>query len=187
MSGLLSWSDDDLSRFSDNADAIVAEDGDRTFHVWPVRGDVDEILGYRIVLDISESGDSFLGSVEIQGELGELTLHDAKAVADAEGESLLDELQLALRAVVSGWKDRAGNLRVRFDSTGGMFYPVGEGGGLEIHIFAGTDYEDMFDATRRYWMVGWDNLFNDSDHLESLLQQHIAKHAKALGLSKRGA
>lgn len=185
VTGLLLWSDDEWSEYSENEDAIVAEDGDRKFHIWPVRGDDDEIFGYRIEVGNLESGYRSLGSAEIQGDLGELTLHGAKAAAEAEVQSQLEEVNVALKALVSDWKDRAGNPRIRFDATGAMFYPVDESGDVEIRIFAGTDYEDRFDPAERSWMVGWDNLFNHSDSLESLLQQQIAEHAAALGISGR--
>lgn len=183
VSDVLIWSVDEWSEYSGNADAIIAEDGDFTFHIWCVRGRGEDILGYRVYVGNIESGYWPRGSLEIDGEPGELTLDEAKAVAEAEVQSQLDEANNALKVLVSGWRDGAGNARVRFDTNGAMLYSINDE--VELHIFAGTDHDDWFDPTKRFWSVGWDNLYNHPDRLESILQQKFAEHAVALGLSSR--
>lgn len=180
---VLIWAVDEWSEYSENADAIIAEDGDFTFHIWSVRGRGEDILGYRIYVGNIESGYWPRGSVEIDGEPGELTLDEAKAVAEAEVQSQLDGVNNALKVLVSGWKDDTGNARVHFDTNGAMLYSINDD--VEIRIFAGTDHDDWFDPAKRFWSVGWNNLHNHPDQLESILQQQIAEHAVLLGLSSR--
>lgn len=182
MGDLLDWSEDAWSEYSDNPGAIMAEDGDWKFHIWPVRAPEDEIVGYRIYVGNLDSGYWPRGSVEIDGEPGELTLDEAKVVAEAEVRSRLDEVNGALRAVVSDWRDSAGNSKVRTDANGALSYQVDESGDVGIRIFATTNFDDWFDPTERFWAVGWNNLYNHAADLESLLQQQITAHKGALGL-----
>ncbi|KAA0098917.1 hypothetical protein CIW49_13655 [Mycolicibacterium sp. P1-18] len=182
VTGRLDWSHDEDSNFSHHDGSIVAWFGDRSYYIWPERKDDVEIVGYRIMAGSSEGEHMPLGSVDIDGELGEPTLENAKATADAEATSLLNEEQLALVAIAKKWTDDVGDPRVRLDGIQ-IFYPVDKTAGVEIELIVSPDYEDWFDARRRHWFVGQDSPVNHPESLESLLRNLIAEHAPRLSIS----
>ena len=188
---LLDWTEDWESQwgYDNDEDVVIAAEVDfRTYYICPVRDDDGEILGYRIAFGDVESGYDWIGEVAIDGEPGERSLEDAKAIADAHCESWLREvvdyqstLEHDLFIVVSGWKDREGNPRIRRDERR-IFYRSDDPGVGEIEIVATVDeFDDGFDAPTRRWIVSGSTLSNSSDRLESLLESEIIRHANAFG------
>ncbi len=186
---LLDWTEDWESQWSYDSDedvVIAAEiNVEFRYYICRVRDDDGEILGYRIAFDNVELGYDLIGSVVIAGEPAERTMEEAKAAAEAHCASWLGESHLTLEqdllTVVSAWKDKDGNPRIRRDEHGRIFYRADEPDVGEIEIAVTID-EEGFDAPTRRWTVS-SYMLTDyySDRLESLLQSEIISHADAFG------
>lgn len=76
----LQWDADRDSLEED--EALTAQGDDWRYEISPICGDFGEVLGYRVSGGDIDSGDQF-GSSLINGEIGELTVAQAKAFAEA--------------------------------------------------------------------------------------------------------
>lgn len=139
----LQWEPD-----TDNLDdhgALAAASEDWTYRIAPVRGNSDDIIGYRVSGGDYESGDEF-GSALVGREIGELTLDKAKAVADVDYASRFREAEGFLDGLLADWDDDDGP-RTRRNEQGRLVCRIGEPGLNEVEVVATLrDYGDGYDA-----------------------------------------
>jgi hypothetical protein len=130
----------------DNDDAIAAEGHDWTYHICPVRGENDEVIGYQVAGGDFESGDHHFGSSLVDGEPGELTLQKAKASAQANYASRYLEADKFLDGLLGDWEDDDG-LRTRWNELGRIMCRVDELEIGEVEVVATLqDYGDGYNA-----------------------------------------
>lgn len=171
--GLLSPADDDPARASgaapvspnyaplqwepdaDNLDddgALAAKSEDWTYRIVPVRGNDNEIIGYRVSGGDYESGDQF-GTALIGGEIGELTLDKAKVAADANYAARYREAEEFLGSVFGDWDGDDGPRTWR-NERGRIVCRIDEPGLDDVEIVATLrDYGDAYDAKHRRFSV----------------------------------
>lgn len=109
----LQWDNDARSLMQ--GEVITAQSDDWTYEVSPICGDDDEVIGYRVTGGDFESGDRF-GSSLIRGEIGEFTLSDAKAAAEANYAARYREAEDLLADLCE--RDEYGRLVCQLDETG---------------------------------------------------------------------
>jgi len=119
----LEWHQD-VDNFDDD-DAIAAEGDDWTYRICPVRGEADQVIGYRISGGDFESGDNVFGSSLIDGKPGERTLARAKAVADVDYAARYREADVLLNDALGGWEDDEGP-RVHRNEHGYLVFRIDE-------------------------------------------------------------
>lgn len=134
----------------DDDDALAAAGEDWMYRIAPVRGQHDDIIGYRVSGGDYESGDQF-GSAQIGGEIGELTLEMAKAAANADYLSRYLEAEGFLDGLLDDWDDDDDEgPRTRRDAQGRIVCRVDEPGLDEVEVVATLrDYGDGYDAADR--------------------------------------
>ncbi|KGI66853.1 hypothetical protein EU78_04510 [Mycolicibacterium rufum] len=136
----------------DDEDALAAASEDWTYRIAPIRGKGDHIIGYRVSGGDYESGDEF-GSALVGGEVGELTLDRAKAVADANYAARFREAEGFLDGLLADWDDDDGP-RTRRNEHGRLVCRIGESGLDEVEVVATLrDYGDGYDADGRSYSV----------------------------------
>lgn len=142
----LEW-DDDTSNL-DVGDAIAAQSDDWQYNIWPVTGEGDEIIGYRVSGGDYESG-SDLGSSLIDGAPGELTLDAAKSTAQAHYASRYCEAEEFLNGLLDGLEDDDGPL-TRHNEQGRSMCRVDPPGIDEVEVVATLrDEHDDYDVHDR--------------------------------------
>ena len=142
----LMW-DQDFDNYDDD-DAIAAQGDDWTYRSCPVRGDDDEVIGYRVSGGDWESGDEF-GSSLIGGDLGELTLAKAKAAALAHYASRYLEADQFLDDLLGDYEDDDGR-RTRRNDQGRIVCRVDLPGVDEVEVVATLgDCRDGYDPNNR--------------------------------------
>jgi hypothetical protein len=109
----LVWDDDSESLAED--DVLKAQGDDWTYEISPICGVDGDVRGYRVSGGDVDSGDAF-GSSMIDGEIGELTLAEAKAVAETNYAARYLEAEVLLESLIE--RDDQGKLVCRVDEPG---------------------------------------------------------------------
>jgi hypothetical protein len=143
------WWQPDADNLDDDR-SVAAQGEDWTYRIDPIRGEGDEIIGYRISGGDYESGAEF-GSARIDGEIGELTMAKAMVAADADYASRYLEAEGFLDGLLDDWDDDDDEgPRTWRNAQGRIVCRVDEPGLDEVEVVATLqDYGDGYDATDR--------------------------------------
>ncbi|WP_131813705.1 hypothetical protein [Mycolicibacterium fortuitum] len=125
-----------------------AEGDDWRYTIDLVQGSDGAIIGYHVSGGDYESGDQ-IGSVQIDGKRGELTLDKAKAAADANYASRYCEAEQFLDELLDDWEDDDG-VRTHRNEQGRIVCPMNELGVDEVEVVVTlSDYGDGYDPASR--------------------------------------
>ncbi|QRY53812.1 hypothetical protein [Mycolicibacterium septicum] len=132
----------------DEGGVLEAEGDDWRYTIDPVQGSDGAIAGYHVSGRDCESGDQ-IGSVQIDGKRGELTLETAKAAADANYASRYCEAEQFLDELLDDWEDDDG-VRNHRNEQGGIVCPMNELDVDEVEVVVTlADYGDGYDPASR--------------------------------------
>lgn len=149
--------------YFDGDDALEAAGDDWQYKIHPVHESAGGIIGYQVSGGDYESSDQ-IGSAEVGGKRGELSLTGAKAAAEANYASRYCEAERFLDDLLDAWGDEYGPRTYR-NEQGRIVCRVDESGIDEVEVVVSLrDYADGYDAARRSASVSLRTVLSFSHH-----------------------
>lgn len=179
----LEWESD--SEYLDGDDGLAAQGDDWRYTIHPVLDDEGATIGYRVSGGDFESGTTDFGAALVAGEIGELSIAKAKAVAEADYRTRHLEVEQFLTTLLDGYEDDDG-IRTRRTEAGQLSCRVNESGVDEVEVAATlSDWDDYDPGSRtailslRTILVSYNN--GDRDALLDEIRRLIRLKVQATG------
>lgn len=179
----LEWESD--SEYLDGDDGLAAQGDDWRYTIHPVLDDEGATIGYRVSGGDFESGTTDFGTALVAGEIGELSIDSAKAVAEADYRTRHLEVQQFLTTLLDGYEDDDG-VRTRRTDAGQILCRVNESGVDEVEVVASlSDWDDYDPGSRvallslRTILISYNN--GDRDALLDEIRRLICLKVQSTG------